>query len=180
MEGPSVARLGEGREGFVIKEATGIDGEARRLFERAVAMLENHNYEKAIELLEMVIERGPGVTAPYINIAIACKQVGRFEQAEQHLQTALKLVPEHPAASNEYGLLLRRSGRFDEARVIYERTLTKFPGYHPARRNLGILCDLYLHDLACALDNYQIYSAAMPEDHQVALWVADLRIRLER
>jgi Flp pilus assembly protein TadD len=178
--GTSVSRLEDGREGFVIMESSGIDSESRRYFERAVVLMENRNYEKAIELLETVVERSPGVTAPYINIAIACKRVGRFEEAEQYLKTALSLVPEHPVASNEYGLLLRRTGRFAEARAVYEKMLTIFPGYHPVRRNLGILCDLYLNDLTCALDHYEIYSAAMPDDEQVKLWVADLRLRTGR
>jgi Flp pilus assembly protein TadD len=177
-EGSTVSRLEEGREGFVIVEVPSMDAESRRDFDRAVAMIEDRDYDKAIVLLEKVIERSPGVTAPFINIAIAYKQIDQPEQAEQHLKSALNLVPQHPVANNEYGLLLRKTGRFAEARMIYERTLTNFPDYHPARRNLGILCDLYLNDLTCALEHYEIYSAAMPADQQVKLWVADLNIRL--
>jgi tetratricopeptide (TPR) repeat protein len=103
-----------------------------------------------------------------------------LEEAAEHLKTALTLVPEHPVASNEYGLLLRKMGRFAEARGIYEKTLTAFPDYLPARRNLGILCDLYFQDLACALAQYEIYSAAIAGDEQVKMWVADLRARLGR
>jgi len=92
----------------------------------------------------------------------------------------LSLVPEHPVACNEYGLLCRRSGRFAEARAVYEKSITRFPNYFPLHRNLGILCDLYLNDPACALEHYEIYSAARPENKQVKLWIADLRARLGR
>lgn len=178
--GPVVSLLTDGREGFIIMETPSMDAESRRDFEQAIVMMNDQNYEKAVGLLEKVIERSPGVTAPYVNIAIAYKHIDKLEQAEQHLKTALELVPDHPVASNEYGLLLRKAGRFAEARTIYEKTLATFPDYHPARRNLGILCDLYLNDQACALEQYEIYSEAMPGDEQVKMWVADLRARLKR
>ncbi len=176
----SVMRLEDGREGFLISEVPQMDEASRRDFERAVALLYEQNYDTAIELLEKIIEQSPGVTAPYINIAIAYQNVGKTEQAEEHLKTALGLVPGHPVASNEYGLLFRKSGRFAEARAMYEKVLTRFPDYYPVHRNLGILCDLYMDDLTCALEHYEIYSQAMPEDRQVKLWITDLRARLGR
>ena len=179
-KGPSVQRLEDGREGFIIMEVPQMDEASRRYFERAVAMLNDKEYGQAIDLLEKVIEQSPGVTAPYIDMAIACKQVGKLEQAEEHLKTALRMFPEHPVACNEYGLLYRKTGRFAEARAIYEKALSSFPDYYPVHRNLGILCDLYLNDLECALEHYEIYSEAWPEDKQVKSWIADLRARLGR
>lgn len=177
---PAVARLDDGREGFVITEVPPMDEALRRDFDRAVAMLKDEDYDEAIALLEKVIGKSPGVTAPYVDIAIAYQRTGRPELAEENLKTALKLFPEHPVACNEYGLLYRRSGRFTEARAMYEKAIARFPDYYPARRNLGIVCDLYLNDPACALEHYEIYSEARPYDKQVKLWVADLRARLGR
>jgi Tfp pilus assembly protein PilF len=177
-ERSTVARFEDGRKGFIITEIPQMNEASRKDFERAVALVNEQEYAKAIELLEKVIEQSPGVTAPYINIAIAYQHIGKPEQAEEHLKTALQLVPDHPAASNEYGLLYRKTGRFAEARTIYEKAIVRFPDYYPMHRNLGILCDLYLNDPACALEHYEIYSKAMPEDKQVTLWIADLRARL--
>jgi tetratricopeptide (TPR) repeat protein len=177
---PSVARLKDGREGFIITEVSEIDDASQREFDRAVAMLKEQNYGQAIDILEKIIEQSPGVTAPYIDIAIAYQRIGKQEQAEEHLKTALKLFPDHPVASNEYGLLYRRTGRFAEAREMYEKAIARFPEYYPIHRNLGILCDLYLDDPACAMDHYEIYSKARPEDKQVKLWIADLRARSGR
>jgi Tfp pilus assembly protein PilF len=176
--GPVVAPLADGREGFSIREMPGTDAEARRDFERAAALLQNADYAKAAGLLEGVIERSPGVAAPYVNLAIAYRHLDKPEPAEAQLKTALALVPAHPLASNEYGLLLRKAGRFAEARAIYEKTLASFPAYYPARRNLGILCDLYLNDQACALAQYEMYSEAKPADEQVKIWIAELKARM--
>jgi tetratricopeptide (TPR) repeat protein len=177
-QGPSVARLEDGRQGFVIRENPGMDAGSRGEFDRAVVMMHDRKNDKAIELLTKVIERSPGVTAPYINIAMAYMRTNKVEPAEQHLKTALGLVPNHPVASNEYGLLLRKAGRFNEAREIYEKALTSFPDYLPVHRNLGILCDLYLNDPECALKQFGIYSEGMPADAQVKIWIAELRTRL--
>jgi Tfp pilus assembly protein PilF len=176
----SVERLEDGREGFIIREIPHMDEASRRDFERAVAMLNDQYYSQAIDLLEKVIEQSPGVSAPYIDMAIAYQHIGRLEQAEEHLKIALRLFPEHPVACNEYGLLYRKTGRFAEARAIYEKALSSFPDYYPVHRNLGILCDLYLNDLDCALEHYEIYSEARPEDKRVKSWIADLRARLRR
>ena len=177
-KGLAVARFDDGREGFIIKESPQMDEASRRDFDRAVGMLEEGEYVQAVDLLEKVIEKSPGVTAPYIDMAIACRHIGELERAEEHLKTALNLVPEHPVACNEYGLLYRKTGRFAEARAIYEKAIVRFPDYYPVHRNLGILCDLYLNDPACALEHYEIYSRALPDDKQVKLWIADLRVRL--
>ncbi len=175
--GASVSRLSDGREGFVIRETQTMDAGSRADFERAVAMMNAGKNDAAIELLTKVIGRSPRSSAPHIDIAMAYLRTGKPELAEQHLKTALGLVPNHPVASNEYGLLLRRSGRFREAREVYEKAVARYPEYLPARKNLGILCDLYLNDPACALKQFETYSAAMPADGQVKLWIAELRVR---
>jgi len=177
---PSVARLDDGRKGFTITEVPQMDEASRRNFDRGVAMMRDQEYAQAIDFLQKVIDQSPGVSAPYIDIAIAYQHLGKLEEAEGHLKTALTLVPGHPVACNEYGLLYRKTGRFAEARAMYEKAIARFPDYYPAHRNLGILCDLYLNDQACALEHYEIYSEATPDDKQVKLWLADLRTRLGR
>ena len=177
-QAPTVVRLAEGRQGFVITEVAQLDEATRRDFQQAADLLENEHYDRAVDLLEKVVEQSPGVTAPYINLAIAYRRLDKLEQAEVNLKTALALVPGHPVACNEYGLLYRETGRFTDARAVYEKALVRFPEYYPMHRNLAILCDLYLNDLECALEHYEIYSRVRPEDEQVQLWIADLRMRI--
>lgn len=173
-----VAPLQDGRQGFVINETVRMDEASRSDFEAAVALFNEGAYDKAIELFKKVVAQSPGVTAPYIDLGMAYQQINKPELAEAQFKTALELVPGHPVASNQYGLLFRKSGRFDEARKMYEEALARFPDYYPLNRNLGILCDIYLDDLQCALTQYQTYSQAMPEDNKVKIWIADVKGRL--
>lgn len=179
LQDPTVERLADGRRGFVITEVARVDESVREDFQRAVAMLDSGDHEQAARLLEKVIGQSPGVTAPYINLAIAYRRLDKLPQAEAHLKTALELVPGHPVACNEYGLLYRQTGRFTEAREMYETALARFPDYDPAHRNLAILCDIYLNDLQCALEHYEIYGRRRPEDEQVQMWITELRSRLK-
>jgi Tfp pilus assembly protein PilF len=178
--GAGSSQLEDGRLGFEIREVPNRPADWQADFSAAVERLNEQDYPGAIELLQKVIEHEPGVTAPYIDIALAYRKIDQPEPAEENLKKALELVPGHPVASNEYGLLLRKAGRFAEARTVYEQALTRYPDYLPVHRNLGILCDLYLNDLECANDQYERYSIGTPDDEQVKIWLADLRLRLGR
>jgi len=175
---PQVTSLTDGRLGFVIHEFPQHQEVWQADFAAAVVCLNAQDEIGAVELLEKVVGQEPGVTAPYIDLAIAYRRLGKPDAAEKNLKKALELVPAHPVASNEYGLLLRKSGRFAEARKVYELALETFPDYFPVRRNLGILCDIYLNDLECADNQYQLYSKAQPGDEKVKLWLVDLQQRL--
>lgn len=174
----AVARLDKGRQGFAITENPHMSDAARKDFNRAVALLNAGDNSGAVAILETVVGQSPGVTAPYLNLGIAYKRINQPDKAEAQFKKALALVPGHPLICNEYGLLCREKGRFEEARKLYQQALDAFPEYYPVHRNLGILCDLYLNDLNCALAHYELYRHAVLEDKQVDLWIADLRTRL--
>jgi Flp pilus assembly protein TadD len=166
--------------GFVIKEEARISSDVRADYERAVRLLEQGDTDQAIELLARTAEEAPLLSAPHIDLGIALRRAGEFAAAEKHLQNALAANPDHPVAHNELGILYRQTGRFANARQSYEAALAIYPGFHFTRRNLGVLCDLYLGDLPCALEQYAAYLDKAPNDEEVAMWMADVRNRMEQ
>ena len=111
---------------------------------------------------------------------MAYGKTGDLKLAEEYFRRALEMDPGNAVASNEYAILQRKAGKFSEARQVYEKALERYPDYHLARRNFGILCDLYLRDYGCALKQYQIYSDAVPQDKVAKIWIADVQNKLGR
>lgn len=166
--------------GFTITEEARVGGSVRTDYEVALTLLRQGRQDDGVALLEAVVAEAPQFSAPYIDLGVAYHQAGDLESAERYLLLALEQNFDHPIAHNELGIVYRKTGRFAEARRSYENALAIYPGYHFARRNLAILCDLYLADLDCALRNYEAYMATVPSDDEATMWIADLRLRSGR
>lgn len=164
--------------GFTITEDVNISESVRLKYYEALNYLNAGQLERGITILEKVAETAPLVTAPRIDLGMAHHRNGDLEAAESNLLKALELNASHPVAQNELGIIYRKTGRFAEARQRYEAALAVYSGYHHARRNLAILCDLYLGDLDCALNQYEAYMATVPADEETSMWIADLRNRM--
>ena len=156
-----------------------IPEDALTSYERALsAMDEGDLVEAELELEHLILEYRD-YAGPYVNLAILYRENERFEEAEEVLQLALDLHPEHPAANNQLGIVRRSQGRFADAEAAYERAIAADPEYALAYMNLGILLDVYLRRPADALANYERYQALMTEpDRAVAGWIVDLRRRI--
>lgn len=163
--------------GFTITEEARVGAAVREDYQAALDLLQNEREEQGIELLQQVADEAPGLSAPRIDLGIAYHRRGDLESAETELLAARALNPDHPIVHNELGIVYRKTGRFAEARQSYERALAIYPGFHYARRNLAILCDLYLADPGCALSNYEAYMETVIEDEEAAIWIADIRSR---
>lgn len=175
----AAGKPGCGPQGVIeVTENYGVDPEVRREFDQAVVLLNEGKYPEAIRLLKAVAGKTSKFSAPHINLGIAYVRTNELEKAEQSFKAALKISRQHPVAQNELGLVYRKTGRYKEARQLYESLLGTYPDFLPARKNLGVLCDIYIQDLGCALEQYEEYLRGKPDDEKVKIWVADVKSRM--
>lgn len=163
--------------GFQLKEKVRVPADARADYDNAMRLVDAGQYEPGITLLQKVTQKAPAAAAAYVDLGIAYGRSGDLDHAVASLKRAVELNPRQLVAYNELGMIYRRKGEFTAARDSYEKALGIYPGFHYARLNLAILCDVYLADLACAQENYAAYQRLVPDDAQAAAWLTDLNTR---
>ena len=156
-----------------------VEDSLKVMFTQALTHLQQQQYNDGIALLEIFTAKEQRLAAPFTNLGIAYSRTGQTRKAEQNFSKAVRIDAGHAVANNELGLLYRKTGRFDAARMAYQNALTQHPDYLPVRKNLGILCEIYLHDLACAREQYQAYLEYAPDEETVARWALELKQRTQ-
>jgi len=155
-----------------------VSSDVQKTFDEALQLLQQEQYDDAIKLLNSVVDREKRLTAPYINLAMAYRQKGNDKQAEDNLLKALAIDNTQPIANNELGIIYRKQGRFADAKKVYVTALSEYPDYLPVIKNLGILCDIYMRDPQCALEQFEKYQQQVPDDKTIKVWIADLKARI--
>jgi cellulose synthase operon protein C len=164
--------------GFSMTEEARISASVRAAYDSAIAYLEQGQEQRGIAMLLEVTGEAPELANPHVDLGLAYSRIGDLEAAATSFANALQASDTHPLAHNELGLIYRRLGRFGLARDSYEQALAAYPDLHLARKNLAILCDIYLRDFRCALEHYEAYAALVPENAQAEIWIFDIRNRL--
>ncbi len=150
-------------------------------YEAALELMKKKKYTNAVASLETIIRNNSKRVGPFINLGIAYKELGKFDDSKKALLTATQVDPRSAVAFNELGLVYRKLGKFTDAKKAYMKSIDNRSRYSPPYRNLGILCDIYLQDLSCAIRNYRKYQSLIGgEDKKVGLWIADLNNRMNK
>lgn len=178
------ADTGTTRRSAGTRTAVPVSAAQRNDFEKALGFMKKEQYEKALPLLEAIISENDGLPGANVNLAIAYMKLAgegdaeSYAKAEKALLRAVEVSPKNEVVQFELGLLYRKTGRFDLSRKAYEEAIKVNRNYAMAYYNLAILCDIYMQQLKCAVENFENYQKLAPEgSQQVSMWLTDLRRR---
>lgn len=89
---------------------------------QGVFMLRSGLYERAVDLLEIVVENNPDYAQAYFYLGRCGNLTGDLVSAENYLRTALELVPDDPDYLVEFAIVLEKLKRNTEASTFYKRS----------------------------------------------------------
>ncbi len=163
------------------EQARPLDPAAQAAFDAALSQLKAGRFDDAIKGFQALTVSHPHYRGPWINWGIALGKKNSDKEAMALFQGIVSQHPDWATAHHELAILQRKAGQFGKSRQSYEAAIAAKPDFALAYRNLGLLCDLYLHDINCALSKYEKYQTLLgSEDKEVALWIADAKRRLSK
>jgi tetratricopeptide (TPR) repeat protein len=97
--------------------------------------------EQARVAFEKAIERDPRFAPAHVNLALVLAQLRRLDDALRHLETAVEIEGDSPAAANAHrlrGLLYREQDRPEQAVAAFEKAVALSPDDAEAFLHLGL------------------------------------------
>ncbi len=97
--------------------------------------------ERAVEALELALERDPAHGLAHKQLGLLFAADGRGEQAKEHLLEARALLPQDDEVLFHYGLELEADGDLAGARAAYEAAIAIHPARPGLYSRLTVVCE---------------------------------------
>ena len=127
---------------------------SRSLLDKALQLMEEGKYERAVELLRTAVDLAPDHPQYRYELGYAFFQLNRFEEAIQEVKT----VEEHPEATDLYPLLVGQAyeqlGNRQAASEAYQAGIQRFPHSGSLYERRGIV-EMGQSNMAAALEYWE-------------------------
>lgn len=144
------------------------------LFQSAIADLEQKNPKSAEASLQSLLREREDIAELWLNLALSQYQQQDYAEAEKILAKVLVAFPRVEQGHNMAGLIAVEKGEFKQAQQHYQEALRLNPSYPNALYNMALLQDVYLQDIASAIEYYNRYLAEVKDDEATKAWVENL------
>ena len=160
----------------VTKQTAESSIEELQIYKNAIVALNNNELAKAEKLFISMSERQPNIAGSWANLALISIKQDNLAQAEVYAKTALEKNPNMPQALNLSGYLAQKKGAINIAKSYYLQAISHKPDYALAHYNLALVFDVYLQDIAKAIEHYQFYLAYNEQqDENTENWLEGLQ-----
>lgn len=151
--------------------------ELTEAYHTALQLLQGDD-EQALNYWQQLADSWPQYPGVWTNLAIARYRSQDFSGSLKSAGQALAIDSGFCPAFKIRGLAARETGEFSLAEQSYLQALSCDPADADVHYNLGILYDLYLHDLQKALQQYRAVQQMQTEkDETLVMWIEDLQRR---
>lgn len=145
------------------------------LFQQGITSLNNVQLERAESDFKELSRSRPGLAGPWINLALIDVKKKNFDDAERNVAKALERNPRMPQAFNILGFVEVSRGNMNKAVEHYRKAISLKTDYAIAYYNMALLHDIYLHDIATAVQHYKRYlELTNHQDKKTSEWVTEL------
>jgi tetratricopeptide (TPR) repeat protein len=102
----------------------------------AAVQFQNGHYAEAAKSYADLVRQSPGDGALHASLGGALGALGRFDEALEELNAAVRLEPLNPEAYHNRGAIYERQGKPEAAVTEYRTALRYSPQYEPSRQAL--------------------------------------------
>lgn len=155
-----------------------VSPEVMQKYQSALRLMKLGKHEAALKVFAAVSLMDDRLSGPYVNSGLIYLQQDKKDAASTAFRQAIERKPDNATALTQLAVLQREDFQLEVARGNYQKAVDAEPDHGHAHLNLGILCDIYLRDYACARDHYEAYLHINGEDADVKNWLIDLRERM--
>lgn len=149
-------------------------------YQQGIDALSARDLDKAKRLFGQFIQKNPSLSGAYVNLALIAFREEDYEIANKLVDQAINLNPQQAPAYHLRAQLHLKNGEIKPARQDYLKAIELRPGYTNAHYNLALLYDVFLQELALAIEHYSIYLSLLDkEDQTTQEWINHLRNTLE-
>jgi len=153
---------------------------SQQKFEQGIAALALQNFPQARRIFGELVRENPELSGAYANLALIDFKQEKYERAKQLVDKAITLNPRQAQAYHLRAQIELHNGEIQKSRADYEQAIVLDPQYLNAHYNLALLYDIYLQDIALAIEHYTIYLSLLgKEDERTREWINHLKATLE-
>lgn len=150
--------------------------QGNELYQQGIEALAIRDFDSAESIFKRFNSQYPVKSGGHANLALISLKQGDIENALLSADQAIALNPDNAAAHNLKGLINLEQGQIKTARDNFSTAIDIKPDYSNAHYNLALVYDIYLQDIARAIEHYSSYLALTTEkDPETQDWVDYLK-----